>query len=111
ACKATACAASIARGYLRVRSSLNATASTLNRPSICLGHWQRRQRCTGDSVAGLGGSTVKSTQNLGIPYDESHGLPAVISRHVPSDLPDTFGKVLVNSQRAPTASSKPWPDT
>ncbi|RRT44587.1 hypothetical protein B296_00035363 [Ensete ventricosum] len=45
-----------------------------------------------------------------IPCGESHCLPPAISQLVPSDLPDTSGEVLANSLRAPTASSKPWPD-
>ncbi|RZS15348.1 hypothetical protein BHM03_00047175 [Ensete ventricosum] len=45
-----------------------------------------------------------------IPCSESNDLPPTISRHVLSDLRDTFGEVLVNSRRAPTALSKPWPN-
>ncbi|RWW76241.1 hypothetical protein BHE74_00015678 [Ensete ventricosum] len=40
---ATACVASTARGCLRVRPPLDATASTLDQPVICLGRWQRHR--------------------------------------------------------------------
>ncbi|RZS03052.1 hypothetical protein BHM03_00033174 [Ensete ventricosum] len=54
-------------------------------------------------------TSLPQSGNYGIPCGESHGLPSVISRRVPSDLSDTFDEVLANSRRAPTASEIVYP--